>query len=145
MVDLDIDIRIGTTDDMPFVADSWCKAMRHQYPNQYAFDFSSNYHDHIYQLLDRSILITAHLQGDTKEILGYLVYKAWGSPERKQIIHFAYTKADARQQGIMNKLIEWSNPEHYPIIFTHSAKNETIMRHLAKKYIYDPSILNILA
>jgi hypothetical protein len=62
------------------------------------------------------------------------------------IIHYAYTKVDARRQGIVKELMEFPKIDgrEHTVIFTHPAKNENMMMTLMKKYIYDPSILRIM-
>ena len=92
-------------------------------------------------IIEKSFIQVAHLKDDMNEIISYIIYQGW---QQKQIVHFAYTKSDARHKDIMNKLIKETNPNRFPIIFTCPAKNEHIMKHFANKYTYDPTILSII-
>jgi hypothetical protein len=135
------DIRLATVDDLAFIKDSWLKAEKHTFPNSYALDFSEHFHSHMASIIDQSVILVAHLWDDANEILSYLIYSSF---RNSQVIHFAYTKSDARRQGILNKLIKFSNVTNAPIVFTHAAKNENIMKALCKHYIYDPNILKLM-
>lgn len=141
MPNLTVDIRLGTKQDIPFIADSWVKSIKHIYPNQYALDFTSHYHDHVAKLMNTSLTLIAHLQDEPDEIISYLVYSSFRG---NQVIHFAYTKVDARNQGILKQLLIFSNPEHMPVILTSPTKNENIMAALTKHYIFDPTVLQLM-
>ena len=141
---LNIAIRLAEKTDLPFILDSWTQCMKHMYPNQYALDFSKNYqNDHLKPLIEKSGSVIAHLEDEANEIISFLVF---GSFKDNLIVHYAYTKVDARKQGIINQLIEFASvgATKQSIIFTHAAKNENTMMALMKKYIYDPSILRIM-
>lgn len=138
---LDTTIRIGTTDDIPFVLDAWVKSLRHIYPNQYALDFYPKAIDKCRILLDKSVSLVSHLSDDPNELISFIVYSSFRGSE---VVHFAYTKLDARRQGKVKELLQFSNPQFTTTIFTHPAKNESVMKHFSSKYIYDPSILEIL-
>ena len=141
MIDnLPIQIRLSTNDDNNFIIDSWTNTMKHMYPNQYALDFHTHYQNYVKSLIINSLSVVAHLENEPNEIISYLVYTFFRS---SQVVHFAYTKLDARNQKILNRLIDFSNPEKHPVVFTHPAKNENIMHYLCSKYIYDPSIMSI--
>ena len=138
---LAIQIRLGTKDDLPFILDSWIKMTKHTYPNQYALDFHQHFQERLQPLVQSSLTLVAHLEGEPNEVVSYLVY---GSFRKRLVIHYAYTKLDARNQGIVRQLIQFANPENMPIVFTHAAKNENMMNALAKKHIFDPSVLQLM-
>lgn len=139
---LPITIRIGMISDNEFILDSWIKIARHTYPYKYEFDFSKTFVPHVWKILDNSSILVAHLESDSDEIISYLIYTRF---KNNLVVHFSYTKVDARNQNIMTRLIDFANLEHHsPVIFTHPPKNENIMIKLCKKYIYDPSIMEML-
>lgn len=140
MPNLQVQIRLADKRDLHFIKDSWLKSTSHQYPNQYALDFSKHFQSHMNSLLFNSVQLVAYLEGESDRIISYLVYSSFKS---SQVVHFAYTKADARKQGIVNQLLHFSNPTRQPVIFTHAPKNENVMVYLASKYIFDPSILKL--
>ena len=135
------EIRLGRLDDLPFVKDSWLKAEKHTFPNQYALDFSKHFQEHMQSIIDQSVILVANLPDDANEILSYIIYSSF---RLNEVVHFAYTKTDARRQGLLNHLLEFSNPSHLPIVFTHAAKNENVMKSLCKRYIFDPSMLKVM-
>lgn len=91
--------------------------------------------------MNTSLTLIAHLQDEPDEIISYLVYSSFRG---NQVIHFAYTKVDARNQGILKQLLIFSNPEHMPVILTSPTKNENIMAALTKHYIFDPTVLQLM-
>jgi hypothetical protein len=135
------EIRLATTDDIHFITNSWLLSTKHQYPNQYALDFAKHYTEYLSKLTSRSISLVAHLQEEPSEILSYLVYTSF---RKNMVVHFAYSKVDARNQGIVRNLLQFANPEKLPIVFTHPAKNENLMQHFARKWIFDPSVIQLL-
>jgi len=135
------EMRLGTINDVAFVKDSWRRSVQHTYPNQYVLDFAKHFQAHMQVLIDKSVIMVCNLPGDEDEIMSYLIYTSFA---KNMVIHFAYTKDGARKQGLVRQLIDMSNVQRFPIIFTHPAKNETIMKHFASKYIYDPSIIAII-
>lgn len=134
---LDYDIRLGTTDDLPFILSSWTGMIGKLYPNQYALDFKDKYKSYLHSLLPTCLTIVAHLSGEPNEILGYLVYSSF---RQQLVVHYTYVKLDARRQGIANAMLQFANPINTSIIFTHPANNEKVMQHFSKSYIFDPSI-----
>ena len=135
---LETTIRLGMTDDLPFVLSSWTTCMRHIYPNQYVFHFQEDFHHHISNILSKSILLISCLSSDPNEIISYLIYSSF---KENMVIHFGYTKLDARGAGILHSLIEYANPNHLPIIFTHPPKSEKLMIELCQKHIFHPGEL----
>jgi hypothetical protein len=138
---LQVEIRMGGQRDLNFVLSSWTSAIKAVYPNQYALDFSHHYHQYLSHLLAKSTIVVMCLADDPNEIISYLVYTAF---RHNQIIHYAYTKLDARRQGYVKQLMEFSNPLNYPVVFTHPAKRPKTMEQLSKRYIYDPTVLQLL-
>ena len=138
---IDTTIRIGTTDDIPFIVDSWARTIANIYPNRYIIDFQPKFRSYLKTLIDKSTIIVAVDTLDDNEIISYLVYTSF---DRKLVIHFAYTKDDARNTGKLNSLISFANITNAPIIFTHPAKNENRMIHFVSKYIYNPYIIGML-
>jgi hypothetical protein len=135
-------IRLATTDDLHFIQDSWLKAASHTYPNQHALDFATHQKQRMQTLIDASVIIVAHLPEDSNELLSYLVYSSFRG---NLVIHYSYTKTDARNKGILRSLIGFAaGPNTVPIVFTQAAKNENIMKHYANKFIFDPSVLNVM-
>ena len=132
-------IRIGTKDDLSFILDSWIKTAKYIYPNQYVLDFNKKYNEYLNVLIEKSTIIVSCIDNDPKDIVSYLVYSSFVG--RFLVIHFAYTKVAARKEGIISSLINFANPNNDPVVFTHAAKNENIMKVLCLKYIFDPSVL----
>jgi hypothetical protein len=141
MMQLDCQIRLGMIDDMPFILDSWTQQMRHIYPNQYNKDFSISYRNYLRNLISNSTVLVSYLEGEKDQIISYLIYTSF---QKQMVIHYAYTKVDARGSGHVHDLIVFGNPLNYPIVFTHPAKNENIMNALCKKHIYDPTLTSLL-
>lgn len=137
---LQTDIRLSNKDDLPFIISSWTICMKHVYPNQYALDFTQQYHEYLVGLIARSTIVVACLSDDASQIISYLVYSSFG---HNQVVHYAYTKLDARRQGYVKELMRFSNPLGFPVVFTHPAKNANIMDHLSKHYIFDPTMVNL--
>lgn len=136
------DIRLGTTNDLPFIISSWTRSIRYIYPNQFIDNFADTYQPYLHHLISNSMVVVAHEASDINEIISYLVYTSFLG---KQVVHFAFTKDGARQQGKLNQLLAFSNPEKQLVLFTHPAKNELMMRHLVKKYVFDPQLLKLIA
>lgn len=134
-------IRIATTDDLPFIYDSWLKTVCHTYPNQFALDFRKYEQNNIKDLLNKSMAIILHLPDEPNIILAYLVYSTF---LHNQVVLFAYTKSDIRRVGLLTRLLSFSNPDNLPIVFTVPTKNEKTMEILSKKYIFDPTILELI-
>lgn len=134
-------IRLGTVKDTPFIVDSWVKMVSNQYPNQYALDFRPRYQDHVTKILAKSVTLVAHLEGEPDEILSYLVYSSF---RKCQVIQFAYTKFDARKQGLLNALLAFSNESRLPVVFTVAAKNGDAMHHFAKRFVFDPTAVALV-
>jgi hypothetical protein len=134
-------IRLGTINDLPFIKDSWRKAIKYIYPHQYELDFDKNYQLHMQKLIDNSIILVNHVKDDSNDILSYLIYTSFRG---KMVIHFAYSVVDARNNGLVKELMTFASPEKIPVIFTHPAKNEQIMHKLSQSYIYDPTIIECL-
>jgi hypothetical protein len=134
-------IRLGTLNDVPFIKDAWLKTMRHIYPHQFEVDFAQNYQSHMQTLIDNSITLVAHLKEDEDDILSFLVYTFFRG---HLICHFAYTKADIRNQGLLNELLKWAGPVNQSLIMTHPTKNENLMAHFMEKYLFDPTIIGKL-
>jgi len=141
MIELSTTLRLSNEFDIPFIYDSWCRSQHEIYPNKYMDEYSAHYHEHIRRLLDDSIVAIACLDDDPDEIISYIAYTSFRD---NFILHYAYTKVDARRQGNINKLINYSNILHAPLIFTHPPKNEKIMERIIKRYIFDPSIMELI-
>lgn len=138
---LPFEIRLATVDDLPFIKDSWLLAIKYIYPNQYELDFADNFQPHMQKIIQGSVIVVAHLAEEPNEILSYLIYTSF---RHQQIIHYGYTKVDARRQGLLNHLICFTNPHKLPIVFTHPAKNQNVMAVFCRKYIYSPSAQELL-
>lgn len=136
-----ISIRVASQSDLAFIKDSWRKCMKYIYPNQYAIDFDQKFNQQMSNLIENSITLVAYLESNPEEVISYLIHTSFRG---NQVIHFAYTKLDARRQGMMKQLLQLSNPGQVPIIFTHPAKNEKIMQSLLSHYLFDPSIVELL-
>jgi hypothetical protein len=136
---LPIDIRLGTTNDLSFILSSWTIATHHIYPNQYSFHFNENFNNYLRHLINQSVILIAHLPDQPQEILSYLVYTSF---RNNLVIHFAYTKLHARRQKIVSRLIQFSNPQDFPIVFTHAPKSESMMISLCEKHVFYPNILS---
>lgn len=141
MIDLACQIRLGMVDDLPFILDSWTQQMKHIYPNQYQKDFSVQYQRYLRALIAKSTILVAYLEGEEDQIISYLVYTSF---ENRMVIHYAYTKVDARGDGKVHDLILFGNPLSLPIVFTHAAKNENIMIAFVKKHTYDPTLIELM-
>lgn len=138
---IDTTIRFAYTTDIPFIINSWANTIHDIYPNYYVFDFQSKYRTYLKSLIEKSTTIVAVDTLDDNEIISFLVYTSFNN---KLVIHFAYTKVDARNTGKLTSLISFANIINTSIIFTHPAKNENRMKHFTSKYIYDPSLLLLL-
>lgn len=138
---MNLSIRLSTNDDLSFIHNSWLRTAKQTYPNQYALDFSKYYSLYMQALLKNSITAVIHLSDDPNELIGYLVY---GSFRHMQIIHMAYVKGDARKQGALKQLLQFSNPQQSPIVFTTAAHDPKLMEKLSARYIYDPNIISVM-
>lgn len=136
----DTNIRLATKDDLPFIADSWCKAMYHTYPNQYVLDFVPKFHKQIAGILQNASCVVSCLDTDPNAIVSYLIYTSFMG---NLVVYYAYTKVEERKNGFLNQLLEFANPDNRPTIFVYPAKNERIMQHFAQKFIYDPYLTTI--
>jgi len=134
-------IRLGTKDDYPFILNSWTNQQVHIYPNNYSFQYKAKLQTSLLHLLNKSIVLVLHEESSEVEIVGYLVY---GSFLDRQVIHFGYVKHDARREGQLTKLMQFSNPDKKTIVFTYPAKNENLMKVLCDRYIFDPSVLGVI-
>lgn len=137
----DCNIRLGTINDTPLIKDAWLKSMKYIYPNQFEVDFAQNYQPHMQALIENSITLVAHIKEDKDDIVSFLVYTFF---KEHLVCHFAYTKVDARKQGILTELLKWAAPVHQSLIMTHPTKNENLMAHLMTKYLFDPTIIGKL-
>lgn len=136
------EIRLGTIDDTHFIINSWILTMKHIYPHQYELDFTKRYTQYLNKLVSNSACLVANPIGDNNEILSYLVYSSF---KQNLVAHFAYTKVDARNQGLLRSLIRFATANtNFPIVFTHPTKNENMMIAFTKKWIFDPSILYLM-
>lgn len=138
---IDYSIRLGILKDTAFIKDAWQKSMHHIYPHQYETGFSQRYQAHMQTLIENSITLVAHLPDDEDEILSFLIYTFFNE---RLVCHFAYTKVGARKEGLLTALIKMAAPNAQSLIFTHPPKNENIMEHFIIKFIYDPSVLQVL-
>jgi hypothetical protein len=138
---IDIDIRLGTLDDIQFITSSWLSSTRHIYPNQYNIDFELGFRQHISDLIANSVVLIANLKDEPDEIISYIIYTSF---KTNMIIHFAYTKLAARRCNIVSNLIAFANPAQYPIVFTHAPRNENLMIELCNKHIFNPNIMDLL-
>ena len=134
----DLAIRLGQTDDLPFIKDSWTRSMASTYPNQYIIDFHAKFHRQIDVALTTSTILVSALDSDSTAIVCYLVYTSF---EGQLVVLYAYTRAEQRRQGFVNQLLQFANPNSTPTIFCFPAKNANAMSHLAHKYIFDPYLL----
>lgn len=141
MLEAKISIRVGVKQDLHFIYDSFAKSMAKTEYNKYIVDFLPKIIKKIPILCERSMILVSSLEKDRNEIISYIVYTSF---DNKLVIHYCYTKADARQQGICRELIDTANINNDFIIFTHPAVNPNAMKHFSKKYIYDPSLLELL-
>lgn len=136
MDNLDLAIRLGTKDDVPFILDSWRRMSHKTYPNKYILDFPLRYQKYLHSLLPQCVSLVACLSDMPEAIVGWIVYT---SSLTHLLAHYAYVRAEERRQGIMKQLLSFANPAQLGIVFTHPAANENIMQHLSKQYIFDPT------
>ncbi len=136
-IDVPTEVRVGLIEDFRFVADSWAKSLRPIGYNYLAFDWFPRKLRDIQAHLERSTVLVAHLDGEPSEIVSYLVYTR---VRDIFVAHFAYTKDNARRQGIVRELLAVANAEQLPVAFTQPAKNEETMRHFAGKFVFDPDL-----
>lgn len=136
-MDVDTLIRLGTTDDLHFVISNMAATLSTTYPNQYALNYFTICQQHIRQLCQSSLVLIQHESSDPNDIVSYLIYTSF---HNQLVVHYAYTKWDARRQGKLKELIEFANPNGSNIIFTHPAKNENAMKYFASKHIFDPNL-----
>lgn len=134
-------LRLSTPEDMNWIVDCFFKAQREIYPNKYIANFSEVYNGHIHTLVAKSITSILCLDDDPYWIISFATYQSF---ERELVIHFAYTRADQRRQGHLNKIIDNINFMKAPIVFTHPCKNENIMKYMCSKYTFDPYLLRLL-
>ena len=134
---VDVDLRVGMKDDVPFIVKAWLSTQRHIYPNSYALDWAEKKAAEILERIDRSTVLVANLAEHPTTILSYLVCQAWRG---ECIVLFAYTDEGARRQGIVRRLLEMANPEKRGVVFLHAPRNENVMRHIIKKWIFEPSL-----
>jgi hypothetical protein len=140
-IQLDTTIRFSTPEDEAWLADCWYKAQKDLYPNKFIFDFNNKYHRYIENLLAKSITTVVCLDDDPFYNVSQITYTSFHDD---LVVHFAYTRLDQRGQGYLTSLINHINITNAPIIFTHPCKNENVMKHMCKKYIFDPSIIGLL-
>lgn len=137
----DLSIRLASTNDLHFIKDSWTKTIKHIYPNQYVLDFSNKFNAKLDAAIPQSVILVAALDTDQNNIVSYLVYTIF---HEAIIILFAYTLLDERRQGFINHLLSVANPNNNRVVLTSPTKNENILKHLHEKYIFDPSILQLV-
>ena len=142
MIEIETEIRMAELSDYPLILNSWVSQLRNIFPNNHALDYRSKQSDKIKSILSKSITLIANVEGIPDQICSFLTYSSF--MHKNLVIHYAYTKYDGRQQGHVSKLIHFACPERLPIIFTHPASNANTMKYLCSKYIFDPSILEII-
>ena len=135
--DIPRDIRAGTEEDYHFIVATWTTSLKGIYPNRHAIDFFAKKMPDIRSHVERANTLVAYVAEEPDDILSYLVFLRRGN---LVIAHFSYTKDLARRQGHLSALLELANPSGLPLTFTQPARNENVMRHLCRKYIFDPSL-----
>jgi hypothetical protein len=141
MIPVSTSVRLATTQDHPFILDSWAKELSHTFPFKYHTDYYHFILPTLSKLLQQSTIAIAYLNNEPEEIVSYLIYTCF---LHRQVIHFAYTKNEARHQGKLTQLLNFSNPTALPMVLTHPAKSDNRMKRLTQRCIFDPSILETL-
>jgi hypothetical protein len=130
-------MRLATVSDINFIKNSWIKSSLHTFPNMFQMDYVETIVPIIDILIDRcqSLVLFAE---DNGEILHWIVYE---EKFKRAVIHFAYTKVDARRKGLLKHSISILNPNNSHIIFTFAAKNVAAMKMFASKYTFDARLV----
>lgn len=136
------EIRLATNDDLGFIIAAWLGLRHRTHPNGFALDFAEHEKPRIMARLGASIALVAHLEGHHNELLGCLVY---GSFMGTLVLHFASVKVDAREQGIFASMLRFAQGDKpSPVVLTTPARSDEAMTRLCKRFIFDPSILDVM-
>lgn len=102
---MNISLRQATSDDLPFVYNSWLKAYKHssRFAQRITNEVFFKYH---HQVIDRILargakVLIATPENDEHTILGYIVYE----PYNALVLHFCYVKMPFRRFGVAHKLL----------------------------------------
>lgn len=134
----DLTIRLAETTDLPFIRDCWVKSVHKTYPNMHQVDFYRTYHRMLDALIPQATTICSVLDDSPDDIVSFLSYTGFRG---KLVVFYAYTRAEERRQGFLNQLLEFANPNQLKIVFFEACRNENVMAHFARKYIFDPRAL----
>jgi hypothetical protein len=133
--------RLATADDMGFVYSSWIDHAAKTYPNMHAQDFRLEERARAQHLVERSIVAVADIGGAEDNLLGHIVYGRW---RNTLAIHYAFVKPDARRAGVFASLVKFANFESLPVVLTAPAQDPSVMQSLAKRYIYNQQVQQLM-
>lgn len=141
--ELPLQYRLGTPDDLPFVASSWFNSGRNNHNNNYIdkalYDVEQT--AIIKKLLNQSLTFVACLEDNANIVIGYQVYQYLAD---KCFVHWSYTAGDSnlyRRQGIQSQILQYINPDNkLQLVITSFPRKKEMFEHLRYKFgaIYDP-------
>ena len=140
---LPIEYRLGTQQDVPYVANSWFLGNRNNHNNGFIDNsvYEVEQTNIIRKLLLSSEIFVAHMEDQPNTIIAYQVYQYIGD---KCFLHWANTKGDKdlyRGHGIQSRLLEMINPDNkFQLVITSFPRKDKMFEHLRYKFgaIYDP-------
>lgn len=136
-------IRLAEPRDEAFVYDSWLKTSARTYPNMHAADFATFERARVQRLLQSSISAVAQVEGLPDELLGHMVYAMWRG---MIVVHFAFTKPDARRNGVFASLLSFADFDGSKrrVVLTSPAQEEKTMAALARKWVFEPHVVALM-
>ena len=99
MSDIDLNIRLATSKDLPFIFSSWLESYRKDSGVRTTVYFREH-HKVLERLLARSVILIATPIDDPDLIAAYIVYEA------PDALHWIYTRHSMRHLGLAATLIE---------------------------------------
>jgi hypothetical protein len=103
-LDLGAVCREGRGGDIAFVVDSWLKSYRAEQPDMLTRDYMPWQRARINFLLGRAGLFVAHPAAESTVIWSWLICEPG-------VIHYAYTKPDAKGAGLVRQLLAFAGLE----------------------------------
>ena len=134
-------VRLAVASDMGFVYASWLNSAHQTYPNNHAEDWFPEARAAAQRIMDSSVVAVAATQVDTNDLLGHMVFGRW---RKTIVVHYAFTKPDARRHGVLKSLLDFANYDGHPVVLTAPAQDPDVMRALMKRYIYDQRVLPLM-
>ena len=130
-MDIEIQYRPITEDDMSFILNSWLKSYRN---SEFAKDLANpvyfeNHSKIIQHLLAKSNVIIACNPEELTQIYGYSVFEQY---ESVTILHYIYVKFPYRKFGIAKNLFSFAQPD--PKEFTLISHIPRNLDKLSKKF-----------